>query len=196
MEPHHQERNQHDICRSDAQCLNGGNCIGGDTFGTYTRCDCLEGFGGERCEDHCPLECQNQGVCVANDDTYRCKCFGLYTGTLCTIAYVNCQHGIRCYNGGVCANDDDDVISCHCPVGYVGSTCRHKTIEAPLSNTEQFFSTVFRHENIMPFSALVASFGLFIGVMIFSRLRRPMDHRYTGVELQASSPSSSLRNIV
>lgn len=199
------QRSQHDICRSDDQCLNEGICIGGDTFGSYTRCDCQEGYGGERCEDHCPLDCSNQGICVAaEDDSYHCKCFGLFAGPICSIPYVNCKHGVRCYNGGACVMPTaDDTVVCECPPGYIGATCRQQIArEDPSFNGEQFLSTLFLHQTVMPISALIASFGLCLGAVLFSWLRNRrtavVDHRYTGVELQQqdSSTRTHLRNIV
>jgi hypothetical protein len=81
----------HDVCRTNAQCLNGGVCHvvlhNVDTSGThqsslssqaavtttttttttseYNYCTCHAGYGGQRCESYCPLRCQNGGVCHA-----------------------------------------------------------------------------------------------------------------------------------
>ena len=55
---------QHDSCKRDAHCLNGGVCreAAGDAFGSR-ECQCLKGFDGARCEHYCPLDCQNGGLC-------------------------------------------------------------------------------------------------------------------------------------
>jgi hypothetical protein len=182
--------------------LNGGQCRGGDTFGRYTSCECPTGYGGDRCENHCPLDCRNGGRCIASwssgggggdtekTATYHCKCLGLFTGSSCSLSYVNCSDGNRCYNGGKCiiAAEASATVTCSCPYDYVGPLCRIARSEdedSPLHSAHHFVQS-----HGLALSATVASMGLILGVLVFKSLRSrrqgsdTVEPRYAGVEMQ------------
>jgi hypothetical protein len=71
-----QQPRPHDMCTTDAQCLNGGRCVLSQSNGQlksvavaatsdddFNHCACRPSFGGSRCEHFCRLQCQNAGVC-------------------------------------------------------------------------------------------------------------------------------------
>jgi hypothetical protein len=222
-----QQRYDHDVCRSDAQCLNGGRCRGGDTFGSYTYCACPSGYGGDRCEDHCPLECLNGGRCIANNNwssssgtekktaaTYHCKCLGLFTGSVCSLSYVNCSDGNRCYNGGMClaarasslppstatatttTTTTTSATTCACPDGYVGPTCRTSTTTTSLVDAAVAAGSL--SSTVLALSAAVAAMGLVVGVVVAFRARRrmrPMRRRRRGVRGSSNHDDSDDYNV-
>jgi len=151
----------HDICQADAQCLHGGHCVRtrepGAVFhnpaaGEFNYCLCADGFGGQRCESYCPLQCQNGGICYSKggggtssskpeeatadpehplSSTYACKCLGRWTGTVCDVAYENCGNGLQCFNRGTCVlteGEQEDDYECSCPSGYGGPSCRDESL--------------------------------------------------------------------
>jgi hypothetical protein len=136
----------HDACLTSNQCLNGGTCFeaDGDTS-DFRHCHCPEGFGGFRCENYCPLECQNYGVCQqvgssnsidhyihntkTNKNSYVCKCKGSFTGLLCQTPFVNCG-GHQCLNGATCPDSRAEFFVtkdwCKCADGYDGDLCQYR----------------------------------------------------------------------
>lgn len=149
----------HDTCEADAQCLNGGHCIvfkrgqiksGADD--EYNYCTCHSGFGGQRCESYCPLQCLNGGVCHSKgfvgttaldprhplSASYACKCLGHWTGTVCDMPYENCVDGSQCFRGGKCRerNETITVSYCECPPGLGGVSCQ-ATAEEQLQEPEE-----------------------------------------------------------
>jgi hypothetical protein len=139
----------HDVCQTDAQCLHGGRCqvfkkgqIKSGAGDDYNFCVCREGYGGQRCESYCPLNCLNGGVCHSKGSgtpntvaAYACKCLGHWAGTVCDIPYENCADGTQCYNGGKCREREEQITAnsisravnitfCECPPGYGGLSCQ------------------------------------------------------------------------
>lgn len=86
-------------CFDDFDCLNGGTCESPFDFlqdehrdSTETsKCTCRPGYMGLKCENPCPILCQNGGQCTARDDhaglqiEYECKCERGYSGATCKI---------------------------------------------------------------------------------------------------------------
>lgn len=154
---------KHDSCKTDAMCLNGGLCHvfhsdslerkAGGISDEYNYCNCRVGYGGQRCESHCPLTCRNGGVCFSKADgvdsgvtvqsdpihlmstLYACKCMGHWTGTVCDIPYENCADGSQCFNAGRCLqrNVTIAVSYCECPLNFGGIACQDKveSLDAP-----------------------------------------------------------------
>ncbi|KAG7374805.1 EGF-like domain containing protein [Nitzschia inconspicua] len=85
------------LCLDDYDCLNGGSCDSPFDFlssdhvdATSTaKCICPPGFGGLRCEQTCPIRCENKGQCDIVDEhggfdiEYRCICPSGFSGLRC-----------------------------------------------------------------------------------------------------------------
>jgi hypothetical protein len=128
------------VCTSDSHCLNGGECLV-DPDSNQRYCECRQGFTGLKCSHYCPYACKNGGYCTLTPEgtsstlvsleprpeDFMCKCFGLWTGTLCEIPYKNCGHNDRCFNGGICLLDEKlGEHKCRCSSGWTGPTCQAK----------------------------------------------------------------------
>lgn len=196
-----EERIEHDICQTDAQCLHGGLCKGTGEIGTFTYCECAEGFGGARCEDFCPLQCENGGVChpstatttlpSSNESSFQCKCRGYWAGETCSIPYVNCAGGSQCYNGGTCLSyaNKDGHIMCDCPVLFAGISCEihvplkgeHEEVQIidPALKSPHFVSALDGFQwrnNVAPLSLIFATFGFLLGVCLYTAKRKTDDN--------------------
>jgi hypothetical protein len=124
----------HDVCRTNAQCLNGGVChvVHGDTSphrsssqgagaaatatatSEYNYCTCHAGYGGQRCESYCPLRCQNGGLCHAKQASSSA------TGSSIPAALSAPTYSCQCmgrWSGTIC-----DVPYDNC---FDGSQCFH-----------------------------------------------------------------------
>jgi hypothetical protein len=159
-------------CESDDQCLNGGKCRdNSNDTGSFNQCDCVAGYGGNRCENYCPLECEHGGYCRYNGDLstlnqhdiqpedYMCKCLGHYKGTVCEIPYENCGDGGQCFYGGSCRDEEGQASSCNCPAGHEGPSC-----ETEVSFPEE-------SDNVLPFKAQGRGFnGVFMGIFVVAAL--------------------------
>lgn len=53
---------------------------------------------------------------IEGTDEAYCKCTAGFMGPDCTAAYMECDKGLVCYNGGQCtAGDSPDTQTCGCP---------------------------------------------------------------------------------
>lgn len=129
-----------DVCMMDAHCLNEGQCLT-DPETSRRYCECRPGFTGLKCSHYCPYACKNGGYCTLTPEgtsstlvsleprpeDFMCKCFGLWTGPLCEVPYMNCGHRDRCFNGGTCQLDEKlGEHKCKCTDGWSGPTCEAK----------------------------------------------------------------------
>jgi hypothetical protein len=221
----------HDACRSDAQCLNGGSCrivkpgqMKSAIQDEHNYCICRYGFGGQRCESHCPLQCQNGGIChpksastghsvKLNDPSpYVCQCLGHFTGMLCDIPYDNCADGTQCYYGGVCRERDQPITVnfCDCPANRTGDACENvaSTTLEMTSVHRAFTSDEIKYISLGIVLGVVSFFVT--GLILMRRRRRRNELRYHAVlasedfhkceletkEIRSSSPSEKWRNVV
>ena len=192
----------HDACRSDAQCLNGGSCqifkpgqMKSAIQDQYNYCICRYGYGGQRCESHCPLQCRNGGIChpksagnghlvtLHDPNPYVCQCLGHFTGMLCEIPYENCADGTQCYYGGVCRERDQPITVnyCDCPANRTGDACQNE--ETPSVERASGFSSL-NSEDIKYISlgivlGIVSFFG--VGLILMKRRRRRNELRYHAI---------------
>lgn len=135
------------FCNDDSDC-NGGKCQLAEHGVQHKHCYCPDYYSGNRCERYCPLQCQNGGLCIVtplggvedlvddyygyDEDEYTCKCFGHYFGPLCEIPYKVCGKAERCFNGGKCIYDRNDLKhKCKCRDGYGGDDCK-TIVETPI----------------------------------------------------------------
>jgi hypothetical protein len=73
------------VCNDDFDCTPHGAC------GPLLNCVCDSGFWGAQCDEACPLQCQNGGQCVLEDEHgglvegsgYYCECPPGFVGGLC-----------------------------------------------------------------------------------------------------------------
>ena len=85
------------------------------------------GFTGKDCDkeivpcEHNP--CQNDAVCLFEDNQPVCYCVPDYHGMLCELKYDDCESKFaKCENGGTCI-DGINNFTCSCPVQFVGEMC-------------------------------------------------------------------------
>lgn len=87
--------------------------------------------------------CQNNAVCLLEDNQTVCYCVPDYHGSLCELRYDDCEAKFAmCDNGGTCV-DGVNSFTCSCPADYHGQTC---TQYDPISTTvterdTRFFSS-------------------------------------------------------
>jgi hypothetical protein len=106
-------------------------------FGAYD-CACVDGFGGDTCEndiDECgPNPCAN-GDCTDGVFSYTCACADGWEGTNCATDTHECHVLEPCKNGGACAESSSDggvakgAYACTCAAGYEGTNCLTDTDE-------------------------------------------------------------------
>jgi hypothetical protein len=192
----------HDACRSDAQCLNGGSCLivkpgqmKSAIQNEHNYCVCRYGFGGQRCESHCPLQCQNGGIChpmsastgqsvkLHDPNPYLCQCLGHFTGMLCDIPYDNCADGTQCYYGGVCRERDQPITInyCECPVNRTGDACENvASTSLEMTSVHQAFTgDEIKYISLGIVLGIVSFFGT--GLILMKRRRRRNELRYHAV---------------
>lgn len=67
--------------------------------------------------------CQNNAVCLFEDDQPVCYCVPDYHGTFCELRYDDCEsRNVRCENGGTCV-DGVNNFTCSCPPPFGGELC-------------------------------------------------------------------------
>jgi hypothetical protein len=151
--------------------------------GSFRHCHCPSGFGGFRCENYCPLSCQNSGVCQhkgdsnhiesyihdTNKDHYTCKCKGYFTGKLCQTAYANCG-GHQCVNGGSCSTRSSGQ-PCVCPDGYDGELCQIKVVGLTLKEEKLHSATIGMG------SVLIVMLIVLVTVVVRKSIRRGRGRR-------------------
>ncbi|XP_067126339.1 neurogenic locus Notch protein-like [Centruroides vittatus] len=119
------------LCKKN-QCENGGTCR--DTSKGY-KCLCRPEFSGHNCSvwrfarpiDDCPLKCWNEGHCVSENRTFRCKMYGYIYTIVSTFVMLDGNIRIiallaKCLNGGIC-NTRLTVAECRCIEGFRGEFC-------------------------------------------------------------------------
>ncbi|XP_048248175.1 neurogenic locus notch homolog protein 2-like isoform X1 [Haliotis rufescens] len=120
---------------SDSLCKNGGTCV--EKRGNRT-CLCPRGFTGDTCEhvDHCIVNRCHQGTCVNSGHHFVCRCHPDYSGHRCEI-HNPCHQNGPCLNGGICLVQAQKA-TCHCRIGFTGSTCETTVKGCPdnISNCE------------------------------------------------------------
>ncbi|GBL83707.1 Protocadherin Fat 1 [Araneus ventricosus] len=77
-------------------------------------------LGAEAVESCRPNPCQHGGRCIKNGTSYKCHCFGQYTGLFCHVTW--CDVNV-CGENGVCNLTSNGWI-CDCLPGFGGSRCQ------------------------------------------------------------------------
>jgi hypothetical protein len=193
----------HDVCRSNPQCLNGGTCVvfkpGQVKSGIndeYNYCKCENGFGGQRCEAHCPLQCQNGGIChpksamygpvnINDPNPFVCQCLGHFTGTECDIPYENCADGSQCFYGGVCRDKEGDIPInyCECPPTHDGVGCQNEISTVSLSEQNHIrdnSAASLKYISLGIVIAITVFFG--VGLVMMRRRRKRNERRYHAIQ--------------
>lgn len=87
------------VCNDDTDCLPNGACDGESLV-----CFCDSGYYGQKCEEDCPLQCENGGQCrLTNDhgglivagDYFYCECDSAFTGGLCQVPTFSGRNGLE-----------------------------------------------------------------------------------------------------
>ncbi|VDN51024.1 unnamed protein product [Dracunculus medinensis] len=65
-------------------------------------------------------DCNNQGTCIGNKQTYFCVCRLGYTGTKCETTL--CDSDRDCNQKGICSGTSAD-FKCLCNIGFTGDKC-------------------------------------------------------------------------
>lgn len=138
-----------DICARAQPCLNNGKCVS-ESVSSY-KCECEQGFEGERCEKIRPacsgVVCEGNGVCVNNvtSTDYYCLCKGNRAGKKCEECKPNftgedCEECIEGFTGDKCDQKSSPFCSpnpclnglclwdasgfrCVCSEGWTGKNC-------------------------------------------------------------------------
>lgn len=159
----HSFEQQKGLCLDDTDCQNGGKCQFAEHGIQHKHCHCTDGFSGPRCDQHCPLKCQNGGYCTVtptggaqgllvhgfddyynfDQDDFECKCNGHFGGTYCEVPYKVCGKAERCYNGGKCIFDQNDLKhKCQCSNGFGGDSCTTKVDNLTTDESSKSISTL------------------------------------------------------
>jgi hypothetical protein len=193
----------HDVCRSNLQCLNGGSCVifrpGQLKSGIddeYNYCKCMNGYGGQRCEAHCPLQCQNGGIChpksaaygpvnINDPNPFVCQCLGHYTGMLCDIPYENCADGSQCFYDGVCRDKEGTipVNYCECPPTRDGVGCQNEISSSQKSEEHHVHDKAvvsIKYISLGIVIAITIFFG--VGLIMMRRRRKRNERRYHAIQ--------------
>lgn len=109
----------------------------------------ITGFTGKDCDraivpcDENP--CQNEAVCLLEDEHPVCYCVPDYHGALCELKYDDCESKFaQCDNGGTCI-DGINSFTCSCLPNYSGPMCEYSftsTIIAVEDTSEQGTSSM------------------------------------------------------
>lgn len=75
------------------------------------------------CSEHSCSQspCQNNGKCLAVDESFRCECATLYAGDFCEKLENPCASN-PCQYGSKCKAHSESFV-CECPPGRSGSRC-------------------------------------------------------------------------
>lgn len=122
-------------CQSNADCLNGGNCLAAGNGDDAVVCQCPPGTGGDDCSADCPRACKNRGSCRFYNDISHgsdqdgstfCDCRGTeHIGVDCEIPFVACPNDVKCLHGGTCtATSESQTGPCQCPSDRTGDVCQ------------------------------------------------------------------------
>lgn len=87
-------------------------------FSGYTGIDCEKAI--QPCDGN---PCQNEAICLLEDDQPVCYCVPDYHGPFCELRYDDCESKMAvCENGGYCI-DGINNYTCFCPAPFTGATC-------------------------------------------------------------------------
>jgi hypothetical protein len=75
--------------------------------------------------------CQNQGTCVAQAQSYACRCPAGFSGNLCEKKVTNCADS-PCLHAGACTNTASG-YTCACPAQYQGVNCAEDVDECKVA---------------------------------------------------------------
>lgn len=101
------------------------------------------GFTGKDCDKSvvsCEVNpCQNEAMCLHEDNQPVCYCVPDYHGPLCELRYNDCESKFaKCENGGTCI-DGINSFTCSCPWNYGGIGCENLI---PISSTSSTWSSL------------------------------------------------------
>merc|ERR1712048_174902 len=164
-------------CRGNADCLNGGRCIGMEAGDNY--CQCKAGFGGDDCAFTCSRTCQNGGSCRFHQDIShgsdqdgdtKCECPPSFLGVDCEIPYVSCpgRMELKCLHGGTCQKSSKG-YQCQCPKNREGAFCQYLSSQEEAHNMNAGSSDDSindQEKSVLNFAAQLAGAAGIAGIII------------------------------
>ena len=85
------------------------------------RVSCAANFFGPNCTTDCVHQCDLNGECVDEFNTFNCECNAGFTGSDCMTDINDCE-GVNCGNGA-CRDTGVNAFTCECNPGFTGSQC-------------------------------------------------------------------------
>ena len=100
--------------------VHNGN-FGFGQFELSFRVSCAANFFGPNCATDCVHQCDLNGECTDEINTFTCECNAGFTGADCMTDINDCE-GMNCGNG-VCWDTGVTSFTCECNVGFTGADC-------------------------------------------------------------------------
>ncbi|KAL3313397.1 hypothetical protein Ciccas_008001, partial [Cichlidogyrus casuarinus] len=149
--PKCEEHSENYISLCDAhECMNAYGCEERRLTSWYGfieySCKCNPGWTGKSCDQRLSCPCKNDGECLYLHEPHSlpvCKCPEGWFGEFCEKNHI-CRIGKKCYNQGICVEDESDArkYRCECQPGFSGNNCElkeDKCRENPCRNRAKCF---------------------------------------------------------
>ena len=85
------------------------------------RVSCAANFFGPNCATDCVDQCDLNGECMDEINTFTCECNAGFTGADCMTDINDCE-GVDCGNGA-CRDTGVNASTCECNAGFTGANC-------------------------------------------------------------------------